>query len=41
MGKPKEWQAFDTLAKQLVKVPKDKVDAKIAATKKRRVKKKK
>lgn len=38
--KPKGWRAFDKLMKQLVEVPKEKVDKKIATDKKRRVKKK-
>lgn len=41
MAKPKEWNEFDKLAKRLVKVPKDKVDAKMASDKRRRLKKKK
>jgi len=38
--KPKGWRAFDRLMKQLVNVPKEKVDKKIATDKKRRVKNK-
>lgn len=39
--KPAGWKAFDKLARGLAQVPKDKVDAKIAADKKRRLKKRK
>lgn len=41
MAKPKDWNEFDKLAKRLVKVPKEKVDRKMATDKQRRLKKKK
>lgn len=41
MGKPKGWQAFDALARKVVSVPKEAVDAKVAADKKAGRKKKK
>jgi hypothetical protein len=41
VGKPQGWKAFDKLARGLAKVPKEKVDAKIAADKARRIKKRK
>lgn len=37
-AKPKGWDAFDALARKIIKVPKDKLDAKIAADKKARIK---
>jgi len=39
--KPTGWKAFDALARKVAKVPKEKVDAKIAADKKQRLKKRK
>jgi hypothetical protein len=39
--KPKGWRAFDKLARGLAEVPKDKVDAHIAAKKAARKKRKK
>lgn len=39
--KPAGWKAFDRLARGLAQVSKDKVDAKIAADKKRRLKNRK
>lgn len=39
--KPEGWRAFDALAKKLTQVPKEEVDAKIAADKKARLKKRK
>jgi len=41
MAKPKEWNEFDKLAKRLVNVPKDKVDAKMTRDKAKRVAKQK
>ena len=39
--KPEGWRKFDALAKALAAVPKEEVDAKIAADKKARLKKRK
>lgn len=36
--KPKGWRAFDTLARNLAQVPKEQVDAKVAADKAKRIK---
>jgi hypothetical protein len=36
--KPSGWRAFDSLAKRLIEVPKEQVDAKVAADKKARIK---
>lgn len=36
--KPKGWRAFDSLARSVAHVPKEDVDAKIAADKKKRIK---
>lgn len=36
--KPEGWRKFDALAKRLAGVPKEEVDAKIAADKKKRIK---
>jgi hypothetical protein len=37
-AKPKGWDAFDAMAHKLVTVPKEKLEAKIAADKKARIK---
>jgi hypothetical protein len=37
--KPEGWRAFDALAKKLVTVPKEKLDAKVAKDKAKRIKK--
>lgn len=37
-GKPEGWRKFDSLAKRLAGVPKEQVDAKVAADKKKRLK---
>lgn len=39
--KPEGWRAFDSLAKSLLNVPKDKLDAKVAKDKAKRNKKRK
>lgn len=39
--KPDGWRAFDSLAKSLVNVPKEKLDAKVAKDKAKRLAKKK
>ena len=36
--KPRGWGAFDTLARKLVAVPKEAVDAKVASDKAKRIK---
>lgn len=41
MKKPLNWSRFDNAARKVAKVPKEQVDAKIAADKKARTKKKK
>lgn len=39
--KPEGWKTFDSLAKKLVQVPKDDVDAKVAKDKAKRIKQRK
>lgn len=39
--KPAGWKAFDKLARAVASVPKEQVDAKIAADKKQRIKQRK
>jgi hypothetical protein len=39
--KPSGWRAFDSLAKRLIEVPKEQVDAKVAAARKAGAKRKK
>ena len=37
-AKPRGWDVFDSLARKLVTIPKEQLDAKVAADKKARIK---